>query len=255
MYTIRDEVRTMQNTHVIRGKPVQRLVETLRRRIARLEVGRPAGERTSIPSGIESLDRLLPEGGFRRGTLIEWLGPDEGDAAAVPALIAAREACADGGVLVVVDRSGEFYPPAAARWGIAPRQLIVAQPTGEADTNWAMDQILRCQAVAAMLAWPRRLEGRNFRRLQLAAEQGGGLGLLIRPETARQEPSWADVRMAVEPLPLGVRNRRRLRIHLLRCRGDGVGKSVDVEIDDETRTVHLDSELAGRAARRRAAGA
>jgi len=46
-----------------------------------------------------------------------------------------------------------------------------------------------------------RLSWLEARRLQLAAEQGGGLGLLIRPEAVRHQPSWADVRLLVEPLP------------------------------------------------------
>ena len=242
----------MENTHTIRGKPVQRLVETLRRRIARLEGRRPAGDRTSISSGVEPLDRLLPEGGFRRGTLIEWLGPGEGDAAAVPALIVARKACTDGGGLVVVDRSGEFYPPAAVRLGIDPRNLIVVRTGGDADNAWALDQALRCRAVAAVLAWPEKLDGRTFRRLQLAAEESGTLGLLIRDESVRHEPSWADVRLLVEALPLARAGMRRLRIHLLRCRGMTSGRSVDVDIDDETRTMHLVPQLAVAAAHRKA---
>ena len=245
----------MQRNHPIRDKPAPRLVETLRRQIARLEQPRPPDGETSISSGIEPLDRLLPERGFRRGTLVEWLGPGEGGAAGTLALLAACRACAEGRALVVVDRHGEFYPPTAVRWGIEPKQLIVARPTNEADATWAMDQIMRCPAVAAMLAWPARLEGRSFRRLQLAAEEGGGIGLLVRPEAARDEPSWADARMRVEPLPFSIRHRRRLRIELLRCRGIASGKSVDVEIDDETRRVHLDSELAATAASARAAGA
>ncbi len=114
----------------------------------------------------------------------------------------------------------------------------------------ALDQALRCPAVAAVVAWPEsldgKLDGRTFRRLQLAAEQGGGLGLLIRPESVRSQPSWADVRLLVEPLPSTAPYGRRMRVVLLRCRGGGhrvghhvpmvvVGEqTVEVEIDHET---------------------
>jgi hypothetical protein len=39
------------------------------------------------------------------------------------ALLAAREICRRGGLLVVLDRRGEFYPPAAVRLGIEPEQF------------------------------------------------------------------------------------------------------------------------------------
>jgi protein ImuA len=97
-------------------------------------------------------------------------------------------------------------------------QLIVVRAGNAAANLWALDQALRCRAVAAVLAWPEKLDGRVFRRLQLAAEEGGGLGLLIRPDAARYDPSWADVRILVEPLPpTSLRNaRRRLRLGLTR---------------------------------------
>jgi hypothetical protein len=48
------------------------------------------------------------------------------------------------------------------------------------------------------------------------------------------------LRLLVEPLPTAAArsNVRRLRIHLLRCRGTTEGRRVDVEIDDETHDVH-----------------
>ncbi len=168
------------------------------------------------------------------------------------AFCAAAGAFRGGGAVVVLDRTSEFYPLAAVTQGIEPARLIVVHPGNKADHTWALDQALRCPAVAAVVAWPEsldgKLDGRTFRRLQLAAEQGGGLGLLIRPESVRGQPSWADVRLLVEPLPGNspygrapcTHGRRRVRVVLLRCRGGGhhvrmVGEqTVEVEIDRET---------------------
>ena len=228
-------------------------VEALRRQIARLERPRPQGDATPVSSGCGPLDRLLSAGGFRPGTLVEWLAAGEGSGAATLALAAARRACDEGGALVVLDQRREFHPPAAVRLDIEPESLIVVQPGSEADHRWALDQSLRCPGVAAVLAWPEKLDGRTFRRLQLAAEEGGGLGLLIRPLAARHEPSWADVRLLVEPLLS--RKRRRLRVHLLRCHGAASGRNIELVIDDETHTVHPAARLADPAAYADAAGA
>jgi len=112
-----------------------------------------------------------------------------------------REAGRHGGALVVLDRRGELFPPAVVRLGIEPEQLVVVHAESAADNDWAMDQVLRSPAVAAVAVWPEKLDGRTFRRWQLAVEEGGGLGLLLRPASARSDPSWADVRLLVEPLP------------------------------------------------------
>jgi hypothetical protein len=160
-------------------------------------------------------------------------------------------------MLAVFDHRREFCPPAAVRLGIEPEQLLVIHADTVADDHWAIDHALRSQAVAAALAWPGRLDDRTFRRWQLAAEEGGCLGLLLRPETARCDPSWADVRLSVGDCPnfrgrrgeavvddngtvpfAGIYNKRLLRIVLLRCRGGNAGRGVNVELDDETYRVH-----------------
>ena len=241
-------------------------IESLREQIATMEgvVCRAVGDRdtfstrkAAISSGCPALDRLLPENGFRKGTLIEWIGAAEdggGDGAATLAFRAAVEACRASGVIVVLDRSGEFYPPAAVRLGIEPARWVIVHPSSKSDHGWALDQALRCPAVAAVIAWPDaplgnrpserpsakkpngRLDSHTFRRLQLAVEQGGGVGMLIRPHAARRDPSWADVRLLVEPLadasPYG--RSRRMRVEVLRCRGGRGEQTVEVEIDDET---------------------
>jgi hypothetical protein len=238
------------------GSSRRRFVEALRREIAKWEGARRLDQEAPVSSGAAAIDRLLPAGGFHRGTLVEWLAAGDGSGVESLALVAAREACRDGGALVVLDRAGDFYPPAAVRLGIEPQGLIVVRVANEADHAWATDQVLRCPAVAAVVAWPERLEAKTFRRLQLAAEQGGSLGLLIRPERVRHEPSWADVRLLIEPLPTSSPvGDRRLKVQLLRSRGGASGGSVEVEIGDETRTVHLAPQLAAAADHRRAAGA
>jgi len=196
---------------------------------------------------------LLPRHGFPCGSLVEWLAAGDGTGAESLAIGTAAQAAAEGGAIVVLDRRRQLYPPAAARAGIDLERLIVVQAAAPADEQWALDQALRCPAVAATVAWPERLDGRTFRRLQLAAEAGGGLGLLVRPPRARDEPSWAEVRLWVEPLPAASREAgRRLQIDLLRCRGQVEGQRVELEVDDATRTVHLAPAVETAKGRRRA---
>jgi len=171
------------------------------------------------------------------GMLVEWLADGPGTGVDTLALLTARSAVASDGVLVVIDRRGEFYPPAAVGMGIDPRRMILLRPDTLADQSWAWDQSLRCPAVTAVLGWPRQLDDRTFRRLQLAAEEGRTLGLLVRPLEARAEPSWATARLLVTPLrsrrETGVGS-RRLRVEVLRNRTGRQMGHFTVEIDDET---------------------
>jgi hypothetical protein len=164
------------------------------------------------------------------------------------ALLAAHEACHEGGVLVVLDRAHTFYPPAAAVWGIDLERLIVVRPQNARDELWAAVQALRSPVVAAFWAHIDQLDSRAFRRLQLAAEAGRTLGTLVRPPSARGRPTWADVRLEVENFGFrisginpqsAIRNRsvRRALVHLTHCRGGRAGGYAALEIDDVARTV------------------
>lgn len=212
------------------------LLEELRQEVRRLEGSRPMDDLPPVIStGIAALDRLLPERGLRSGSLTEWLSPGQGGGAGMLALLAAREACFEGGALVVIDRRNSFYPPAAAALGIDLEKVILVRPATAADELWAIDQALRCEGVAAVWALVEGIDWRTFRRLQLAAESQHALGLLVRSSRWLGEPTWSEVQLLVEPR--SSKDARRLRVELTRGRGL-VGAAIELEIDEVTGKVY-----------------
>lgn len=237
--------------------PRDELLRKLRRELGRVvTVGAAAEasteEAATFSTGAAAVDRLLPGGGLRHGMLVEWLAERAGCGAATLALLAAREACRAGGMLVVVDRMRAFYPPAAAGWGVDPGRLILVRPRTARDEIWAAVQSLRSPVVAAVWAMIDRLDSRNFRRLQLAAEAGGTFGALVRGASARGQPSWADVRLGARGWGLGTSNQTAfsspqspapsplpcVRVSVLHCRGGWSGGAVLVAIDEAAHEVH-----------------
>ncbi len=186
----------------------EKVLQSLRQQMRHCESLHHVGGELVIPSGCPALDQVLPQGGFRLGSLVEWLSVGPGSGSATWALRVAEQALQLAGSqrrgqqrMVVIDQDRSFYPPVAATLGIDLRQLVVIQPRGHSDSIWALDQALRCPGVAAVWSRLSQLAPRDFRRLQLAAEQGGSLGLLLRPLTARGKPSWSDVQLLLQPLP------------------------------------------------------
>jgi protein ImuA len=208
---------------------VPEIVKQLQGRIRSLEQPRRGTGEKPLSTGWPPLDRLLPGGGLRRGSLVEWLAAESGSGAALLAWQAARQATQEGGAIVVLDRRREVYPPALAAWGLALERVIFVQPENARDEGWAWEQALRCPGVAAVWGWIERIDDSLFRRWQLSAETSGCLGLLLRPGAARTEPTWADVRWWVEPQAAAAG--RRLRVELLRCRPAGSG-SAELVLDE-----------------------
>ncbi len=243
------------------GAPSDRLVQ-LAQQIRQLETtGRP--RRDAISSGCAAIDRVLPHAGHAHGSMIEVLRSASGTGTLTIALMIAKRALADGKYLVVVDPARQFYTPAMVAMGLPMERLIVLQPANHADLLWGLDQSLRCEAVGATIAPMATLDDRVARRLQLATEHGGGLGILLRDvRAAKRYPSWADVqwwirsnsgpprttsplhtpaiqsldqacdyKQLVAPEYAMPEERRWFDLELVRCQGGQRGSKVRVAID------------------------
>ena len=210
------------------------ILATLRARVARLEgTGRAPQEARPIPV---CDDLPLPGGGLARAAVHEVLAMDPGCGAAFCALLLARTG---GTVLWIASGSNELlaWPPGLARCGLVPANLILVRAERWPDALWAMEEALRCPAVTGAvlaLAWEAnrqagdgRLDLTATRRLQLAAEAGGALGLLLRPDTAHPAPTAAVTRWRVGPLRTAQAGTGlddpRWQLELLRARGGTPG--------------------------------
>ncbi|MDX1926599.1 MAG: hypothetical protein SFV81_08775 [Pirellulaceae bacterium] len=263
------------------------LMQRLSSEVRGLETaGRQATNKQTISCGCEALNRCLPDGGYVPGSVIEYLRAMPGCGASTLAFTAAAAAMkSTNGFLVVIDTQHNIYPPALASWGIDLDKVVLVRPQSDVDALWAVDQSLRTPAVAAVVADVERIDDRAARRMQLAAEQGGGLALLLRPASARRGPSWADIQWMVRALvadansvrtaPVSLpspaitshNQDRRLQVQLVRVRGGKAGATVrlrvsardgtlqEVERHEPTGALHLASQLASAASPSRRAAA
>lgn len=174
----------------------------LRARLARIQgVGRTA----NTVSVAEPVDAALPGGkGLPRGASHEVAAveADSGSAFGFASMLAAR-ACVgpEPRTTFWIEPEPSIWPAGALRFGLRPETLVVVAASG-VDSLWAAEEALRCPAVgAACLVHPKPLDLPASRRLQLAAEAGGGIGLvLVRPEALAQ-PSAARTRWRIASAP------------------------------------------------------
>jgi protein ImuA len=199
---------------------------------------------------------VFPQLGIRPGGIVEWLAARPGAGALTAALQVMSPNFRGGGAWAIVDAARECYVPALTGWGIDPSRTVLLRPATLRETCWAIEQCLRCPGVSATWAWvEQRIPGRVQRRWQLAAEVGGGVGLFFRPEPARREPVWADLRLLVTPQSGGRGESRRVHIEVLYRRGAGGGRAQVWEIDHAAGTVRVVPEVAAATTAERAARA
>jgi hypothetical protein len=211
------------------------LLQDLRERTERIAGAHRRAYKTGpISTGWAPLDRLLPGSGWAGGTLVDWLADGAGCGAMTLALRSAAWALEDGGACVVIDLRQEFYPPAAAELGVPLERMVVVRPPSPRLGLWAWEQALRFRGVAVTLGEWGSVDERAFRRLQLAAEAGGGLGFLMRPMACRAEPSWAAVRLGVSAMPSGELS-RRWRVEMVQS-----GAVVELDISHRCTQINTD---------------
>ncbi len=231
-----------------RDPRLARLAAQVRRLCAR---GHAALSRCS--SGLPGLDAVLG-GGFAMAAVHELVAAREGSAACTVALRTA--ACAAGGHkwIFYIDTNRDLYPPGVVQLGVPLGRLVVVRVGRPAEALWVGEQTLRCRAVGAVVLPLRDVEAHASRRLQLAAEAGGGVGLLIRSDP-RGGHTFAASRVRFEPL-VGEGANRRVLVTVLKLREGRPREPVVVEFPDaaDVVSVHAVPVDGAGAARRRAGG-
>jgi hypothetical protein len=211
----------------------------------RLSPARPAWS-----TGRRALDARLPGGGWPTATLIEVLldsaelgpatrrlGPGAaglGPSAAglgelqlfLPALVECQsKRDGDSSWVIWIAPPHEPFAPALAQRGIELERLIIVRPSSATEALWAAEQALGSGVCAAVFLWLKGTDERWLRRLKLAAEAGGALGVLFRPERHRFESSPASLRLLL------TRGDREPRLEIIKIQG-GCPGPVELEPAD-----------------------
>ena len=207
------------------------LLAGLRARIARLDPGLAGFDtagRATLPLSPE-LDAHLPWNGLPLAGLHEVLSAEPGAAMGFAALLMARaQAALPGRSVLWIAPEPDAYPPGLARLGLSAASLILVRAPRPADALWAAEEGLRCPAIGAVLTFGDVPDLTAARRLQLAAETGGGIGLLLRPDDASPGPTSALTRWRLSATPSPQAGPHHLgepawEIALLRARGGRPG--------------------------------
>lgn len=177
-------------------------------------------KRVSCIASFHALDRHLPGGGVEAGSLVEVLGePGSGALRLGLRLAAGLQARARLRTAVLVDPldpdGGGLYPPALVQAGLDLSRLVLLRPRPE-DLLACLDEVLRSSAVSVAVARLPVLASSSSHRLRHAVTQGGGVGVLVRPASARAEVSGAPLRLLVRE---GGAPGRPLVLEPLRARG------------------------------------
>jgi protein ImuA len=194
------------------------------------------------------LDAELPGGGWPVGALCEILQTHSAQSEwrlLLPVLVAAQQgarllevpgqpglASAREATVVLIGPPHVPFGPALAAQGLVVQCLVWVKVQTPAERLWAAEQALRCEAVAAVLAWLPQVQSASLRRLHMAAQEHNKLLFVMRPAQAQRESSPAPLRLLLLGAQAGgqadLQASEALHVQLLKRRGPPMSQTLVV---------------------------
>ncbi|MEJ2884527.1 ImuA family protein [Pedobacter sp. GR22-6] len=179
------------------------ILDKLKRNLLLWQGFKPAELARAEQIGLGEIEDAFPAKVFPRKAIHEFicLSPDQ--ASATDGFIAGLLSVlmADGAACVWVGTRRRLFPSALAAFNVAADRIIFIDLQSEQEVLWVMEEALKCEGLAAVVAEVDGLSLVNSRRLQLAVEQHGIPGLIIRKDERRMASTVSTARWRIAPLP------------------------------------------------------
>lgn len=181
--------------------------------------------------GVPAVDAALPAGGLLRQGLHQVTAAESADwPAATGFCLGLLRRLEAGGMVLwcqttrLAREYGRPYGHGLLQgFGLDPRRLIFVTAGKDKDVLWAMEEGLRCRALAGVVGELGQADFTATRRLSLACAEGGTAGLVLsRPETVEGSghSQWRVSALAMDDPEPGS---SRFCVELVRCRGGRPG--------------------------------
>jgi cell division inhibitor SulA len=148
-------------------------------------------------TGFDKLDALLPGRGWPDRGMVEVISPRWGMGELQLLLPLMRQITEQGQWILCISPPHGLYAPALEQAGIdSSKLLVVSVDSSCKDALWSMEKALQTADCGLVLAWQNWLPQPVLRRLQLAADTGNTLGVLIKRRVS--EYSHSSMRLKIQ---------------------------------------------------------
>jgi protein ImuA len=178
------------------------IIAQLQKDILPLQGYKPIAHNAGFDGGLGLIKEAFPNASFPLGAIHEFLCSGTEDVSASGGFIAGIVSAImqKGGVAIWISSSRMIFPPALKGFGIEPDKIIFVHVTKEKEILWVMEEALKCEGLAAVIAETPELSFTASRRFQLAVEQSRVTGFIIR-RNPKNLATACVTRWKITPLP------------------------------------------------------
>jgi protein ImuA len=162
------------------GKPD--IIAQLQNRILSLQGYKLPAPGNNLQIDLGPVNQAFPNGCFPFGAVHEFIFGGTENVAATSGFVAAllSSFMRNNRVSVWISSSRTIFPPALKVFDIEPDHVVFVDLQNHKDVLWVMEETLKCDGLAAVIAEIQDIDFKESRRLQLAVEQSGVTGFILR---------------------------------------------------------------------------
>lgn len=178
------------------------ILRQLQSDILRLQGFKPASG-TAQDMGLGVINQAFPQACFPLGAIHEFMTANAEEGAAATGFLAGllKPLMGEGYAVLWVRKEGSLFAPALHAFGITPHRVIFLELKKEKDILWAVEEALKCGALAAVIGELSELDFTASRRLQLAVENSKTTGFLLRSNPRNLQTTACVARWKIAALP------------------------------------------------------
>ncbi len=179
------------------------IIAQLRKDILSMECCKKASHNAVTNAGPGIMQHAFPNHTFPVGAVHEFCSTSAEDSAVTGGFVSGilSSLMQKNGVCIWISPYRNIFPPALSSFGIAPDKVIFINLQKEKEILWATEESLKCEGLAAVVAETRELSFTASRRLQLAVEQSGVTGFILRHNPRSPGANACVTRWEITSLP------------------------------------------------------
>jgi len=179
------------------------IIARLQKEILRLQGFKSSTGSAAINIGLGPIKYAFPNAQFPLGAIHEFICHSPAAMSATSGFLAGllTTLMNCGGAVIWISASRTLFPVALSSFGIHPDRIIFIDLKKEKDVLWAMEESLKCNGLAGVIAETTELNFTASRRLQLAVEKTHVTGFVIRRNPRQLNATACIARWEITPLP------------------------------------------------------
>ncbi len=158
------------------------IITQLKKDILSFQGFRSALNNSDLNAKLGRIKNAFPGSSFPLGAMHEFISNNAEDAAVTAGFVAGilGSLMQKSGAAIWIGSSKTIFLPALKSFGIAPDKIIFIDLQKEKQILWAMEEALKCEGLAGVVAQLKELDFATSRRLQLAVEKSQVTGFILR---------------------------------------------------------------------------